>query len=244
LRSKIFNSGCGIAWDKHGRRSCLSVVQAKSKRIKEMSAIPNERFPRGSEWRQWDLHIHTPASFHWEGARFDSDPGSTHNARLVDEMIHALNAAEPAVFAIMDYWTFDGWLALKRRLKEPGAPSLCKKVFPGIELRLVSPTPFRLNAHVLFSDELDEPFLRDFKSRLRIDFDDSRPLSDDSLIRLARNKNASFLQVSEAKFSQILNDDREALLAGSKIAEINCDSYRDAIQKVPDSMAIGFMGSS
>ena len=29
-------------------------------------------FERGSEWRQWDLHIHTPASFHWKGAKFVS----------------------------------------------------------------------------------------------------------------------------------------------------------------------------
>ena len=32
-------------------------------------------------------------------------------------MIEAMNNAEPAVFAIMDYWTFDGWLALRRRLR-------------------------------------------------------------------------------------------------------------------------------
>lgn len=78
------------------------------------------KFERGAEWRQWDLHIHTPASFHWHGKRFDPDPGSPANAALVDEMIAALNAAEPAVFAIMDYWTFDGWFALKKRLKEEG----------------------------------------------------------------------------------------------------------------------------
>ena len=39
------------------------------------SRMPNNYkspcFPRGSEWRQWDLHIHTPASFHWnDGKRF------------------------------------------------------------------------------------------------------------------------------------------------------------------------------
>ena len=42
--------------------------------------------------------------------------------KLVDEMIEAMNNAEPAVFAIMDYWTFDGWLALRRRLKDEDAP--------------------------------------------------------------------------------------------------------------------------
>lgn len=39
-------------------------------------------------------------------------------------MIEAMNNAEPAVFAIMDYWTFDGWLALRRRLKDEDAPAL------------------------------------------------------------------------------------------------------------------------
>ena len=49
-------------------------------------------FERGSEWRQWDLHIHSPASFHWHGKRFDPDVNSSVNASLVDEMIAALNA--------------------------------------------------------------------------------------------------------------------------------------------------------
>lgn len=74
---------------------------------------------RGSVWRQWDLHVHTPASFHWTGKKFDGDMSSPENRTLIDEMIEAMNAAEPAVFAIMDYWTFDGWFALKRRLAEP-----------------------------------------------------------------------------------------------------------------------------
>ena len=31
---------------------------------------------RGAIWRQWDLHVHTPASFHWSGDRFDVDLSS------------------------------------------------------------------------------------------------------------------------------------------------------------------------
>ncbi|MDP1935316.1 MAG: ABC transporter, partial [Nitrosomonas sp.] len=118
-------------------------------------------FERGAEWRQWDLHIHTPASFHWLGKRFGSDPNSVENADLVDEMIAALNAAQPSVFALMDYWTFEGWFALKRRLAQKGAPKLLKRVFPGIELRLMAPMAGRLNAHVLFSDEIADQMLRD-----------------------------------------------------------------------------------
>ncbi|WP_367576400.1 TrlF family AAA-like ATPase [Aeromonas sp. CU5] len=36
-------------------------------------------------------------------------------------------------------------------------------------------------------------------------------------------------------------DDKKALEAGSTIAEITCDSYKTAIRKVPDNMALGFM---
>ena len=140
----------------------------------------SKSFERGSEWRQWDLHIHTPASFHWNGQRFEADPNSNVKKTLVDEMIAALNGAEPGVFALMDYWTFDGWFALKQRLREPGAPKLTKTVFPGIELRMAAPTTCRLNAHVLFSDEADDQVLHDFKSALQVEIV-SRSLSGGSV---------------------------------------------------------------
>ncbi|SFL63791.1 TrlF family AAA-like ATPase [Rugamonas rubra] len=195
-------------------------------------------FTRGSEWRQWDLHIHTPASFHWDGARFGSDGDA--NRLLVDEMIHAMNAAEPQVFALMDYWTFDGWLALQKRLAEPGAPELLKTVFPGIELRLAAPTSIRLNAHVIFSNEVDTQSLADFKSALTVEIV-NRPLSDSALRDLARQVGADKLKVHGFNKDSVNHQDDVALKAGSTIAEINCDSYKDAITKVPKGLAIGLM---
>lgn len=198
------------------------------------------KFERGAEWRQWDLHIHTPASFHWSGRRFESDPNSEANIALVDEMIKALNDSEPAVFALMDYWTFDGWFALKRRLAQAEAPPLHKKVFPGIELRLVSPTTCRLNAHVLFSDEISDQGLMDFKSALEVEIV-KRPLSDSSLIELARKVAEDKLKVHGYKKVDVVNHDEKALQAGSTIAEITCESYKSAIEKVSNGYAIGFM---
>ena len=203
--------------------------------------VTNQKhFPRGAEWRQWDLHIHTPASFHWNGQRFDPNPNSSANTKLVDEMIVAINAAEPAVFALMDYWTFEGWFALKRRLKEVGAPQLKKRVFPGIELRLAAPTKCRLNAHVIFSDELEDQTLHDFRSALQVEIV-SRPLSEASLIELARAVGEDKLKVHGFKKAEIDSDVGKALQAGSTIAEINCESYKAAIEKVPKEQAIGFM---
>lgn len=199
------------------------------------------KYERGSEWRQWDLHIHTPASFHWRGQKFDIDPASPVNKALVDEMIHALNAAKPAVFALMDYWTFDGWFALRRRLAEADAPKLTKTVFPGIELRLVAPMPGRLNAHVLFSDQLEDQVLRDFLSQLKVALVD-RPLSNAALIDLARNHlGAPKLAHHGFKKDEVDANESKALLAGASIAELTSESYKEAIARVPAGQAIGYM---
>lgn len=197
-------------------------------------------YERGSEWRQWDLHIHTPASFHWTGQRFDPDPYSETNRLLVDEMIAALNNAEPAVFALMDYWTFDGWFALKRRLAEPNAPALHKTVFPGIELRIMAPMKGRLNAHVIFDDSIDEQTLIDFKAKLQIEVTD-RSLSDAALILTARNASAEKLQHHGFKKEEVIADDFKAYFAGCKIAELSRDSYKAAIQSVPSGQAVCLM---
>ena len=198
----------------------------------------NKKFLRGSTWSQWDLHIHTPASFHWNGEKFNGD--KKHDDALIDEMIHALNNAEPEVFAIMDYWTFDGWFKLQNRLKEPDSPKLEKTVFPGMELRLASPMKGRLNAHVIFSNEIEEQNLLDFRSALKIELVD-RPLSESALIELAQE------HIGEDKLrvhgfdKQKVSCDTTALLAGAIIAEINADSYKEAISKVPNGHAIGLM---
>lgn len=204
------------------------------------NAIEKQAYERGSEWRQWDLHIHTPASFHWSGEKFDSDPNSEKNRDLVDEMIKALNSAKPAVFALMDYWTFEGWFALKKRLREPDAPRLTKTVFPGIELRLMAPMKGRLNAHVLFSNAIADQALNDFKSALQVETIE-RPLSNDCLISLARMVGEDLLQSKGIKKHEVDADDVKALFAGSVVAEINVESYKRAIARVPDGQAIGFM---
>ncbi|GAW68749.1 ABC transporter [Geoanaerobacter pelophilus] len=199
-----------------------------------------KKFPRGAEWRQWDFHVHTPASFEWTGPRF-AQMTEPEVAKAIDEMIKALNESEPAVFVIMDYWTFDGWFALKKRLGESGAPELTKKVFPGIELRLVSPTTYRLNAHVVFSDEVSDQDLNNFKAKLEVALI-NQPLSDECLVRLAREKLGDDLLRSKSFIpSDVASNAAIALMAGSKAAEISTVSYREAITKVPGGKAIGFM---
>lgn len=196
------------------------------------------KYPRGSEWREWDLHIHSPASFEWNGEKFGTD--KDRNNSLIDEMIAAMNEAAPAAFAIMDYWTFDGWFALKKRLAEPGAPKLTKTVFPGIEVRLNAPMEGRLNAHVIFSDEINNQLLKNFQGALQLELI-NQPLSPYGLMTYARNAGEDKLKRHGFKKAEVTSDDAIALDAGCKIAEINCDSYKSAIKAVPDGLAVGFM---
>jgi predicted ATPase/predicted metal-dependent phosphoesterase TrpH len=203
-------------------------------------AMANGTYPRGSEWRQWDLHVHSPASFHWLGAKFTHKGIGESDLPLVDEMIAAFNAAPPAAFALMDYWHFDGWFALKNRLAQANAPALIKTVFPGIQLRLCAPMKSRLNAHVIFSNEIRDQQLHDFRSQLRLELIDV-PLSEDGLIQYARRVGEDLLFKHGFKKSDVDAADAVALLAGCKVAELNCESYKKAIKAVPDGLAIGFM---
>lgn len=195
-------------------------------------------YSRGSEWREWDLHIHSPASFQWSGEKFGTD--IVRNTVLIDNMITTLNTGSPSVYCLMDYWTFDGWFALRKRLEDAAAPKLAKTLFPGIELRLISPMTARLNAHVIFANDIPDQHLKDFAARLRLALTNA-PLSPNALIDYARYVGEDILIKHGAKKAKVDRDDEEAYAAGCKIAELTVESYKDAIKKVPQDRAIGFM---
>lgn len=113
-------------------------------------------YPRGSEWRKWDLHVHTPASI-----VNSSYPGQDPwEAFLVD-----LESLPPEfkVIGINDYIFIDGY---KRVLNEKSKGRLANidLILPVIELRLDkfggSPGHFsRVNYHVIFSDEISSDII-------------------------------------------------------------------------------------
>jgi hypothetical protein len=106
--------------------------------------------PRGSNWRKWDLHVHTPASLvhQYEGA----DPWP----QFITDLENL--PSEFKVIGINDYIFLDGY---KRILKEKAKGRLnnIDLFLPVIELRLdkfggSQGHLSRVNYHVLFSDEL------------------------------------------------------------------------------------------
>ena len=77
-------------------------------------------YPRGSSWRKWDLHIHTPASYDW-------DKSCNASAKdIVDEAIKE----KLSVIAITDHHIIKG---IDNIVEEANGKDLM--VLPGVELR-------------------------------------------------------------------------------------------------------------
>lgn len=193
-------------------------------------ALKKNNYQKGSEWRKWDLHIHTPASFYFNGTKKLREMSAEERIAELKLFIDTVNKSDVAVFCLMDYWTFDWYLELQEYIiKNP--EELKKTVFPGMELRIESPTDYRLNIHVILSDKLSKQELIDFKSELYIRSIDKK-LSDDALIRFAKSLDESKAAKHGYANPQTLND--EILLQlGSQTAEITQDSLKKAFNQIP-----------
>jgi ABC-type lipoprotein export system ATPase subunit len=188
-------------------------------------------YPRGSEWRKWDLHIHTPESFHWnEGKRFP-DMNAVEKEEKIKEILKKINESDVAVFAVVDYWTFEGYIALREYITgNPGSLAEGKLILPGIELRVEAPVDYRLNMQLMFDDGLTSQCLRDFRQKLEIR-SIKRSISDEALIQFARSLGADKAELHGKQ--GYMDDDETALLLGSMTAEVTRESLEEAISSLP-----------
>lgn len=126
---------------------------------------------RGSVWRKWDLHVHTPASAiaHNFGDNWDV---------YVEKLIDAASNHEISALATADYFSIGGYRELVPRYYNPktrtlsvNGKSVILTILPGVELRLniFNSEEDSINMHVLFDPDLcspdfiDEHFLEELK---------------------------------------------------------------------------------
>lgn len=190
-------------------------------------------YPKGSEWRLWDLHIHTPASYNYKRGGFAGMP-PTEKSNAIKQIITNINESDVAVYAINDYWTFDGYLEL--RAAHENGDTIRKTIFPGIELRIESATNHRLNIHVILSDQLSIQEISDFKSALKVRIVE-RPLSDEAL-----RKYALELDPDKARRhggTEGYRDDPEKLFQiGAQTAEVTKASFIEALKLIPEDKRV------
>lgn len=114
-------------------------------------------FPRGSEWRRWDLHVHTPAS------ALNNSFGSW------DDYIGQVEAQgkDVSVVGFTDYCSIDGYKkALEYKVK--GRLKQFDLLLPNIEFRITPELPDggAINVHLLVSPE-DPDHVRKIEFALR-----------------------------------------------------------------------------
>lgn len=195
------------------------------------------QYPKGSEWRKWDLHVHTPASFHWNGMKFSNCNDEEKN-ELLEEMLKTINNCEVSVFTFVDYWTFDGYLMFNKYIDDNNL-KLRKTIFPGMELRIEAPVDYRLNVQVILSDSLTKQELLDFKSQLRISSID-RPLSKEAIINFAKTLDDSKAE-HHGYASPDKLDNNELFELGCKTVEITRQSLKKAFNTIPSNMGFIMM---
>ncbi|MFV8170266.1 TrlF family AAA-like ATPase [Mycolicibacterium peregrinum] len=85
-------------------------------------------YPRGSEWRMWDLHVHTPDSIIQDYAAL----AEARWPRFLQELSEL--PSDIKVIGINDYWFLDGYKKV-RSAKDKGQLPNIEEIFPVIELR-------------------------------------------------------------------------------------------------------------
>ena len=131
------------------------------------------RWPRGSEWRKWDLHVHSPASHGFSGDW--------------NQFVIQLGNADCDVIGINDYFSVAGYMEVLRRLNDPASATegnkayregldrlRAKTLLPVVECRMTNVvigkkanTGQRINFHLVFdpivsADDI-ETFIKNIK---------------------------------------------------------------------------------
>ena len=191
----------------------------------------NFKYPKGSEWRKWDLHIHTPFSY------LNNQFGNDFNQYVKNLFKKALEKEFVAI-GITDYFSIDGYKKLKneylQRNESLGNLGFSEDeikqikqilILPNIELRLNKLVGSdRINFHVIFSDkvnidDVEENFLREIKFVYQggpQTEDEKRSLSLQNLMDLGKklkNEHDEFKKMSEIEVGMMnaVVDDTEIM---------------------------------
>lgn len=151
--------------------------------------------PRGSIWRRWDPHIHTPGTVMNDNFGPDS----------WGDYFDAIEAATPAIEAlgITDYASLDRYVEVLTARETEGRLPGVSLIFPNVELRmpLLTRDGHPLNVHLLISpedaDHVDQA--RAFLRKLRFEYQGEQyECSRESLIALGKKHVPSVVDEGKA----------------------------------------------
>lgn len=184
-----------------------------------------KHFDRGSEWRRWELHLHTP-----ETQKNDNFSGKNTEEKweqfyqTISEYIG--DGKDPlrniAVLGITDYLSIDNYLKV---VNDKKLPSSIQLVLPNVEMRIVplaKSSP--VNLHCIFNPDLAQELETRFFGKLEFDYNGQNyGASHSELCRLGR----AFTNNSELK-------DKQAYKEGLQQYVLTIDAIKNVFNKDPE----------
>lgn len=161
-------------------------------------------YPRGSEWRRWDFHMHTPETK--KNCQFEGRTLEDQWNKFYDNIqTYVGDGSDPSrnvvAIGITDYLSIDNYVKV---VADHRLPASIKFIFPNIEMRM-NPIVRNngTNIHFLFDPEIVDQLDDIFFSKLTFNFNgEDYTATKSSLIKLGK------------KFDSQITDDAIALKAG------------------------------
>lgn len=199
---------------------------------------------RGSLWRKWDFHVHTPYSIlnnEYGYNPYEDYEGHDPFDEYVKTLFEKAVEEEIAAIGITDYFSIEGYKRIRNEyLQNPEKmmelfpdESLRKKIYdililPNIELRIntfVGEKKASINYHVLFSDSVNIIDIEDsFLKQLKI------PHSPNNVLPLTRHN----IERVGKEYKEH-NDDKNGTdyLVGLELSTVNYDQLMEALNSCP-----------
>lgn len=127
-----------------------------------MSSFP---YPRGSEWRKWDLHLHVPFT------KLNNGYTLANGGDVWAEFCDKIERSDVEVFGITDYFSVENYLEFKKNFQAK-YPKSHKVFFPNVELRVDRSSNSHnegYDLHLIFNNELPDKDLQSFLSNLKLE---------------------------------------------------------------------------
>lgn len=197
------------------------------------------KFQKGSEWRKWDLHIHTP------NTKLNDNFRIKDQTDIWKQYCDLLEGSDVDVFGITDYFSCDNYFTFITKFIEYH-PNSKKKFFPNIELRLevsVNKKAEEINLHILFDNDVSKDKINEFLQKL--DSNITRSGAKISCLNLQPDDISSAgvdYKVIQQKLKEVFGTDKKYLiLAASNNAGLRPDTdsprklnITDEIDKICD----------
>lgn len=159
---------------------------------------------RGSEWRRWELHLHTPGTKKSDQYTGSSELEKWENfyssiAEYIGDGTDPLRAI--CAIAVTDYLTIDNYFKVRSDKDAGKLPDCVQLLLPNVELRMI-PTGKEspINIHCIFDPVIAHELQDRFFAKLRFEYGgQSYGATRNQLIRLGKNfRNDNILSDDEA----------------------------------------------